>query len=230
MRFTREAVQESVDKYSSLIREHLQIPLEEIIVEEKEFVWPWRKNTIMTTIYGKIFIDPTKEYDYHFVNQEESVLHEIGHRSVEALCPRFNIIIPRGCNTCSSFLRVLNSIVTGNAGRDVALSEGIAECFALDVFPSYFLLDSNTLYFMQETKDHHQKNLSLVNNPAGFGRPFFRMLYNGMGLQGLCSYIRNLTPEQVPSKEDLRNPVLYWGRYSKQLPQSDVVSLPQHTH
>ena len=210
MRFTREAVQESVNKYSTLIRRNLQIPLEDITVEETKF--GRLSSAIMRTEYGKIFIDTTKEYSHVMVNGEKSTLHELGHRAVNAICPSFPNVVRKGLN---------QNIVSYAFGEgipiELAIREGIAECFALDIFPSYFLLNSETVDFIQKTKKKHQKEVSLLFNPAGYGLPFFRSLYISNGLRGMFNYVKNLHPEQVPSRRELEVPVLYWERFQRQL-------------
>lgn len=223
MKFTREHVQEKVDHYSGLIRQ-IGINLEEIAVEEKKFS-QMLAITVMTTEKGKIYIDPTYNYPADIVNLDMTVLHELGHRAVESIRPTYNEDVIKGYIGPSKFLGRTRLLFSRKVHDFYSMIEGAAECFSLDVFPSSIFLSSESEQHRNVRRMWHLFKGNGSSYSLGRGYLFFHFIYHGGGLQGLTEYIRNFSPSEVPSREELENPALYWGKF-KRLVNSDSIIIP----
>ena len=223
MKFDRITVQEHVDRFREEIRINAEIPMEKITVKEDKF-GILESDTIMETCAGEIFIDPTKNFDPRYYSLEKTVLHELGHRAQEAINPRiskpkiFKGLIgydPYRANKLKEAYGLMKLVFSGNFWLAHSITEGAAECFALDIFPQFCSISDESRTFIGAMKElrreHHDiRNFLCMSTTISRGYRFFHELHNMAGLDGARHYIKYFSSKNVPTNAELSKPWLYW--------------------
>ncbi len=216
VRITVEKTQGYVDKSLDEVRHGTGIHVEEITVEETRFIGE-ESETIMRTKEGKIFVDPQKDYSPEDVCSEISVLHELGHRTQHVLNPRMfeQSLEKLGCkseweNSLRRLYNCLKLSFTKRISIPFILSEGVAECFALDVFPEFCSVSEDGKESIEREKVEHFKNgkyFILARTAMGYN--FFHEIYSRYGQDGVTSYVSNFSQYDIPTKKELLKPSLF---------------------
>jgi len=228
MHITKEETYECLGRFLPEIRSGAGIPLETMIVNE-----PWRlgedddHDKIMFSEHGIIHIYPEKDYSPLYVNTEKSVLHELGHRAIEAINPKFYA----GLHTQAGYdldndglIKTIAQITINTLNGKVfvphALQEGLAEYFSLEIFPKLCSLSDFGRSFIEDARINAQKGIFIRPNKyfsseeklIAKSYKFFNRMYTVDGLDGkygIKEYIKNAPNYKLPRGDDWDAPLLY---------------------
>ena len=225
MKVNVEQTQKLVNKFRDEICKKTGILIEEIVVKETDFrteraAKGMGGKTIMITRAGHILVDPTQEYTSQLTSLEYSILHELGHRAQFTINPGMSIDILEGIagfdfvnRTRFVHLIALSKILlTGKAPIMSTLMEGVADCFALDVFPKYCSVSRKGRDSLSEHRRLREEIMHgtapntkyVINNTLAYN--FFHRIYAEQSLNGLVSYLKNIKRYRIPSFNDMIEP------------------------
>lgn len=234
MRINVKKTRQLVDRFQSEIRKNADIILEDIAVKEIDFskTGLFADCDTITPIFteqGRIYVDPSVEYNPDAISIEYVVLHELGHKAQKAFNPvmHFDIIeVLTGFrihdrNVLWRSLAFMKLVLEGKELVGESLNEGLANCFALDIFPDFCNISKEGIHTLAE---HRSFRKELIENPRidsrrkcfAQGYNFFSSIYRKHSLPGVISYVRNISGHRIPSFKEMAAPK---GFLDKEMPE-----------
>jgi len=230
MRITKPLIEHYLNNFLPEIRRNLNISLEDITIKEKKFYLDKYQTSPheMETEKGIIFIDPSAYYDPSKTNIEASLLHELGHRSMDVINPNFDKeLIKKSCydhsekNKIKKFYHYLKSLLGDDFLMIYLTFEGMAECFALDIFSEKCSLSEDAKRFIKKKKKNYALSLNghSLDKELAQSYSLFKGMYCTKRLSGIKEYIRNISNCDLISKKDLEDPRGYIKKHPKEIMQ-----------
>lgn len=221
MRIDIKETQRMVNSLRKEIRSNTGIILEEIVIRkadfrEMELTEDSRTNFVIGTERGIILVDPNRSYNPEYVSLEYAVLHELGHRAQEAINPEMHLdmieniagIKLRNRSILMRPIAFAKIIFSNKELVDVALSEGLADCFAIDIFPEYCTLPEQGLKMLAKHKLFrelyiHDNRVNDITKRTSKAYNFFSKMHEKYSLPGIVSYVRHISGHKLPSFKEM---------------------------
>jgi len=184
----------------------------------------------MQTEKGVITVDPKQEQYSDFYTEETAVLHELGHRVTSVLNSNlYDLVTAKSAGTSLGFLdnffgrqyAGFKSLFKGEIATATVIDEGIAETFALYVFPHVCEISKESKntnanralsYFWFSRRQVENSLITFIESRYAIGCNFFSKVLSLTGKEGFIDYIKNLSGENIPLRADFYKSASYFER------------------